>query len=148
MFDATWIQIHSIKVRKQENMSNVNDPYFIYIYVYIYIHTHIYIYTYTYTYIYIYIYIYEREKHRKIFTFFSPPLFHFIFTLTRDHKPVMGESSGMLEGCCSQNTLKNKRLAHQSYRQKWNFDRERLSRETHHGVQKLGAPKHGKAEFF
>jgi hypothetical protein len=42
---------------------------------------------------------------------------------------------------CSQNTLKNKRLEHQSYRQERNFiDRERLSGETHSRVQKLGAP--------
>jgi hypothetical protein len=52
-----------------------------------------------------------------------------------------GESMDMLEGSCSQNILKNKRLGHQSYRQERNFiDRERLSGETHSRVQKLGAP--------
>jgi hypothetical protein len=52
-----------------------------------------------------------------------------------------GESMDMLEGSCSQNILKNKRLGHQSYRQERNFiDRERLSREVHSGVQKVGVP--------
>jgi hypothetical protein len=42
---------------------------------------------------------------------------------------------------CSQNTLKNKRLEHHSYRQERNFiDRERLNKEMHSGVRKLGAP--------
>jgi hypothetical protein len=46
-----------------------------------------------------------------------------------------------LEGSCSQNTLKNKRLEHQSYRQERNFiDRERLSVGMHKGVWKTGAP--------
>jgi hypothetical protein len=44
-----------------------------------------------------------------------------------------------LKGSCSQNTLKNKRLEHQSYRQERNFDRERLSGERHSGVQKPDA---------
>jgi hypothetical protein len=56
-------------------------------------------------------------------------------------RDVMGESKDVLEGSCFQNTLKNKRLEHQSYRQKRNFiDRERLSRETDSRVQELGAP--------
>jgi hypothetical protein len=51
------------------------------------------------------------------------------------------ESMEVLMGSCSQNTLKDKRLDHQSYRQERNFiDRERLSRETQGRVQKLGAP--------
>jgi hypothetical protein len=37
------------------------------------------------------------------------------------HKDVMGESTDALEGSCSQNTLKNKRLEHQRYRQERNF---------------------------
>jgi hypothetical protein len=32
-------------------------------------------------------------------------------------RDVMGESTDMLMGSCSQNTLKNERLEHQSYRQ-------------------------------
>jgi hypothetical protein len=52
----------------------------------------------------------------------------------------MGESTDTLKGLCSQNTLKNKRLEHRSYRQERNFiDRERLSRETNIRVWKLGA---------
>jgi hypothetical protein len=54
---------------------------------------------------------------------------------------VMGESMDMLQGSCSQNTLKDKRLEHWSYRQKRNFiDRERLSRETHSRVWKMVTP--------
>jgi hypothetical protein len=54
---------------------------------------------------------------------------------------VMGESTDALMGSRSQNTLKNERLEHQSYRQERNFiDRERLSGEMHSRVQKLGAP--------
>jgi hypothetical protein len=53
----------------------------------------------------------------------------------------MGESVDMLMGSSSQNSLKNKRLEHQSYRQKRNFiDRQRLSGEMHRGVKKPGAP--------
>jgi hypothetical protein len=40
-------------------------------------------------------------------------------------------------GSCSQNTLKNERLEHQSYR----VDGERLSGETHSRVRKPGDPK-------
>jgi hypothetical protein len=48
---------------------------------------------------------------------------------------------GSANGFCSQNTLKDKRLEHRSYRQERNFiDRERLSREMHSGVQKLSDP--------
>jgi hypothetical protein len=32
-----------------------------------------------------------------------------------------GESTDVLEGSCSQNTLKNKRLEHQGYKQERNF---------------------------
>jgi hypothetical protein len=54
---------------------------------------------------------------------------------------VTGKSIDTLEGSCSHNTLKNKRLEHLSYRQKRNFiGRERLSRQTHSGVQKLDDP--------
>jgi hypothetical protein len=53
----------------------------------------------------------------------------------------MGESTDVLEGSCFQNTLKNKRLEHQSYKQKRNFiDRERLIGETNSGIWKPGAP--------
>jgi hypothetical protein len=46
----------------------------------------------------------------------------------------MRESTDVLKGSCSQNTLKNKRLEPWSYRQERNFiGRERLSRETHRG---------------
>jgi hypothetical protein len=46
----------------------------------------------------------------------------------------------VLKGFCSQNTLKNKRLEHWSYRKKRNFiDRERLSGERHSGVRKPGS---------
>jgi hypothetical protein len=39
----------------------------------------------------------------------------------------MGKSTDTLKGSCSQNTLKNERLAHWSYRQERNFiDREKL----------------------
>jgi hypothetical protein len=56
-------------------------------------------------------------------------------------RDVMRESTDVLKGSCSQNTLKNKRLEPWSYRQERNFiDRERLSRETHRGVRKPGAP--------
>jgi hypothetical protein len=49
----------------------------------------------------------------------------------------MGKSMDELEGSCSQNTVKNKRLEHQSYRQNRNFiDR------------KPGAPECGRAEAF
>jgi hypothetical protein len=49
----------------------------------------------------------------------------------------------VLMGSCSHNTFKNKRLEHQSYRQERNFiNSERLSREMHSGVWKLGAPEH------
>jgi hypothetical protein len=51
------------------------------------------------------------------------------------------ESTAALEGSCFQNILKTKRLEHQSYRQKRNFDRERLSGEMHNGVWKPGAPQ-------
>jgi hypothetical protein len=55
-------------------------------------------------------------------------------------RDVRGESMDALMGSCSQNTLKNERLEHQSYRQERNFiDRERLSGEMHSRVQKLGA---------
>jgi hypothetical protein len=48
----------------------------------------------------------------------------------------------MLDGSCSQNTLKSKRLEYHSYRQERNFiDRERLSGEMHSEVWKLGAPQ-------
>jgi hypothetical protein len=50
------------------------------------------------------------------------------------------ESTGALEGSCSQNTLKNRRLEHWNYRQENFIDRKRLSREMHSGVQKPGAP--------
>jgi hypothetical protein len=54
---------------------------------------------------------------------------------------VTGESTDMLEGSGSQNTPKNKRLEHQSYRQERNFiDRERLSGRMQSWVQKPGAP--------
>jgi hypothetical protein len=40
----------------------------------------------------------------------------------------MGESIDSVEGFCSQNTLKNKRLEHWGYRQERDFfDREKLS---------------------
>jgi hypothetical protein len=53
---------------------------------------------------------------------------------------VMGESKDTLKGSCSQNTLKNKSLEHQSNRQERNFtDRDRHT-ETHMGVWKMGAP--------
>jgi hypothetical protein len=53
----------------------------------------------------------------------------------------MGESTDVLKGSCSQNTLKNKRLDQQSYRQERNFnDRERLRGERDRGVWKPGAP--------
>jgi hypothetical protein len=43
-------------------------------------------------------------------------------------RDVRGESMDALMGSCSQNTLKNERLEHQSYRQERKFiDRERLS---------------------
>jgi hypothetical protein len=46
------------------------------------------------------------------------------------HQDVTGESTDALKGS-SQNTLRNKRLEHWSYRQESNFiDRERLSGET------------------
>jgi hypothetical protein len=56
----------------------------------------------------------------------------------------MGESADALMGSCTQNTLKNERLEHQSLRQerKKNFiDRERLSGDTYSRVWKLGAPR-------
>jgi hypothetical protein len=57
----------------------------------------------------------------------------------------MGEFTDALEGSCSQNTLKNKRLEPWSYRQERNFiDRERQSRETASRVWKLGAPRASK----
>jgi hypothetical protein len=41
-----------------------------------------------------------------------------------------------LEGSCSQSTLKNKRLEHQSYRQERNLtERERLSRDAQWGLE-------------
>jgi hypothetical protein len=47
----------------------------------------------------------------------------------------------MLEGSCSWNTLKNKRLEHQSHRQERNFiDRERLSGEMNSEVQNQMPP--------
>jgi hypothetical protein len=53
---------------------------------------------------------------------------------------VTGEYTDALEHSCSQNSLKNKRLEHPSYRQKRNFIyKERLSRETHR-VRKPGVP--------
>jgi hypothetical protein len=46
------------------------------------------------------------------------------------------------------NTLKIKRLGHQSYRQERNFiDRERLSGEVHSVVWKLGAPEHWSGRY-
>jgi hypothetical protein len=49
----------------------------------------------------------------------------------------MGEPMDTLMGSCSQNTLKNKRLEYQSYRQERKFmDRERLSGEMHRRVWK------------
>jgi hypothetical protein len=46
-----------------------------------------------------------------------------------------------LMGSCSQNTLRNERQEHQSYRNERNFiDRERMRREMHSEDQKLGAP--------
>jgi hypothetical protein len=48
----------------------------------------------------------------------------------------------MPKGSCSQNTLKNVRLEHQSCRQERNFiDRDRLSEETHNRVQKPSDPE-------
>jgi hypothetical protein len=45
-----------------------------------------------------------------------------------------------LEGSCSQNTLKNKRLEHLSYRQERNFiDREKLRRDTQQDLE-TGCP--------
>jgi hypothetical protein len=50
-------------------------------------------------------------------------------------KFVTGEFMYVLKGSCSQNTLKNERLEHQSNMQERNFiDRERLSGEMHGGV--------------
>jgi hypothetical protein len=47
-------------------------------------------------------------------------------------RDATGESTDMLEGSCSQNILKNKRLEPWSYRQERDFiDRERLSGEAH-----------------
>jgi hypothetical protein len=48
------------------------------------------------------------------------------FTLERrgsrhGHQDIIGESMVALEGACSQNTLKNKRLEHQTHRQERNF---------------------------
>jgi hypothetical protein len=55
-------------------------------------------------------------------------------------KSCHGESTDKLKGSCSQNTLKNKRLEHWSYRQERNFiDRERLSKEMLSRVWKPGA---------
>jgi hypothetical protein len=60
---------------------------------------------------------------------------------TVDYIIFMGESTDMLDGSCSQNTLKNKRLEHQSYRQKRNFiDKESLSGEMHSRVWKPDIP--------
>jgi hypothetical protein len=54
----------------------------------------------------------------------------------------MEESSAALAGSCSQNTLKNKRLEHQSYRQERDFiGRAWLSRETHSGDWKPVSPQ-------
>jgi hypothetical protein len=62
---------------------------------------------------------------------------------------VTGESTDALVGSCSQNTLKNKRLEHQSYRQERNFiDRERLNRETHSRVWNPVPPSIGKEGGF
>jgi hypothetical protein len=61
----------------------------------------------------------------------------------------MGESTDTLEGSCSQNTLKIKRLKHRSYRQERNFiDRESLSRGMHSRVGKLGAPKYWSGDTY
>jgi hypothetical protein len=44
-----------------------------------------------------------------------------------------------LEGSCSQNTIKKKRLEYQSYKQERNFiDRERLTREMNSGGLETG----------
>jgi hypothetical protein len=61
----------------------------------------------------------------------------------------MGESKDTLKGSCSQNTLKNKSLEHQSYRQARNFtDRDRHT-ETHMGVWKAGdPPQHWSWEIY
>jgi hypothetical protein len=48
---------------------------------------------------------------------------------------------GHVRGLFLSNALKIKRSEHQGCRQERNFiDKERLSRETHSGVWKLGAP--------
>jgi hypothetical protein len=55
---------------------------------------------------------------------------------------VTGESTDTLMGSCSQNTFKNERLEHHSYRKERNFiGRERLSEEMHSRVRKPGAPQ-------
>jgi hypothetical protein len=61
----------------------------------------------------------------------------FLVSWARD---VAGESMDTLMDSCSQNTLKNERLEHWSYRQEKNLiDREKLRGETHSGVWKPGA---------
>jgi hypothetical protein len=53
---------------------------------------------------------------------------------------VMGESTYVLMGSCSQNTFRNERLEHHGCKQERNFnDREKMIREMHSGVWKLCA---------
>jgi hypothetical protein len=57
-------------------------------------------------------------------------------------RDVMGESTDAVMGSCSQNTLRNERLEHLSYRQKKNFThRERQIGEMHSEVWKPRAPQ-------
>jgi hypothetical protein len=69
-----------------------------------------------------------------------------IKTLLKSQKledQIFKEVHRRVRGLFLSNTLKNMRLEHQSCRQEGNFnDRERLSRATHNGVWKLGAPKY------
>jgi hypothetical protein len=54
---------------------------------------------------------------------------------------IIGESTDVLKCSCSQNTFKNERLEHLSYRQERNFiDKDRQRGETHSMVWKPGAP--------
>jgi hypothetical protein len=69
--------------------------------------------------------------------------------MKREKDIVMGESTNVLEGSCSQSTLKNKRLEHQSYRQERNFiDTERLSEEHTAESRNRVPPERRRVELF
>jgi hypothetical protein len=68
-------------------------------------------------------------------------LFIYLYVYRCHWQKMLQGIHGCAKGFLLSEHLKNKRLEHHSYKQKRNFiDRERLSGETHSGVQKLGAP--------